>query len=261
MELKNSTILITGGSSGIGLELIKQLIGEGVNTIITTGRDVSRLEQVKRQFPQVHTFQSDVSDSFAISQLYREVVRQFPQLNIIINNAGIMRDLDLLTTNVDVNEITAEIEINLSGSIKMVQIFMPHLLTKKEAAIINVSSGLAFIPFPASPIYSAAKAGLHAYTRILRIQLKQTNIKVFELAPPSTETPLLDAFTGLVDSSQNMAVDKMVSIAIKGILNDNMEIKPGASKILKIMSRLAPETMLNFLDKTLQKARAKKVHS
>ncbi|MET3982087.1 putative oxidoreductase [Mucilaginibacter sp. UYP25] len=261
MKLKNSTILITGGSSGIGLELIKQLNEEGVNTIITTGRDASRLEQAKRQFPQLHTFQSDVSDTLAISQLYRDIIKQFPQLNIIINNAGVMRDLDLLTTKLDANEITAEIDINLSGSIKMVQTFLPHLVNQKEAAIINVSSGLAFVPFPASPVYSAAKAGLHAYTRILRIQLKQTNIKVFELAPPSTETPLLDAFTGLVDSSQNMAVDKMVNIAIKGILNDTMEIKPGASKILKLMSRLAPEFILNFLDKTLQKARAKKVHS
>ncbi|MGF7080967.1 SDR family oxidoreductase [Mucilaginibacter sp. UYCu711] len=261
MKLKNSTILITGGSSGIGLELIKQLNEEGVNTIITTGRDASRLEQAKSQFPQLHTFQSDVSDTLAISQLYRDIIKQFPQLNIIINNAGVMRDLDLLTTKLDANEITAEIDINLSGSIKMVQTFLPHLVNQKEAAIINVSSGLAFVPFPASPVYSAAKAGLHAYTRILRIQLKQTNIKVFELAPPSTETPLLDAFTGLVDSSQNMAVDKMVNIAIKGILNDTMEIKPGASKILKLMSRLAPEFILNFLDKTLQKARAKKVHS
>ena len=244
MKLKNSTILITGGSSGIGLELIKQLIDQGVETIIITGRDISRLEQVKRQFPQVHIFQSDVSDTLAISQLFKDVIWQFPQLNIIINNAGIMRDLNVLTTNLNVDEITTEIEINLSGSIKMIQTFLPHLLAQKAgAAIINVSSGLAFIPFPASPVYSGAKAGLHAYTRILRIQLKQTNIKVFELAPPSTETPLLDAFTGLVDSNQNMAVDKMVSIALKGILNDTMEIKPGLSKVLKIMSRLAPETM------------------
>ncbi len=261
MELKNSNILITGGSSGIGLELIKQLIEHRVDAIIITGRDISRLEQAKRQFPQIHIFQSDVSDTPAISQLFKDVTSQFPQLNIIINNAGIMRDLDLLTTKLDVSEITAEIDISLSGSIKMVQTFLPHFLNQKGAAIINVSSGLAFIPFPASPVYSAAKVGLHAYTRILRIQLKQTNIRVFELAPPSTETPLLDAFSGLVDSSQNMAVDKMVSVAIKGILNDTMEIKPGLSKILKIMSRVAPETMLNFFYKTLQKARAKKLHS
>lgn len=172
-----------------------------------------------------------------------------------------MRDPDLLTTNLSVKEIKAKVDINLSGSIQMVQTFLPHLLSRPAAAIINVSSGLAFVPFPASPVYSAAKAGLHAYTCILRLQLKHTNIKVFEFAPPSTEMPLLDAFTGLMDSSQNMAVKKMVNLSIKGILNDTLEIKPGLSKVLKLMSRLAPETMLNFFVKTLQKARAKKLHS
>lgn len=257
MELKNSTILITGGSSGIGLELVGQLIGQEAKTIIITGRDNSRLEQVKKQFPQVHTFQSDVSDTDAIAQLFRDVTRQFPELNIIINNAGIMRNLDLLATDLSIYEITSEIDISLSGSIKMVQTFLPHLLKRPSAAIVNVSSGLAFIPFPVSPIYSAAKAGLRAYTRILRLQLKKTSIKVFELAPPATETPLSDPFEGLVDASQNMKVEKMVKAAIKGILKDTYEIKPGASKILKLFSRVAPEIMLNFLDKTLQKAKDK----
>jgi uncharacterized oxidoreductase len=261
MELKNRTILITGGSSGIGLELVKQLIAQGAAGIIITGRDGEKLEQIKRIYPQIHIFQSDVSNLQAISKLADQITRQFPQLDIIINNAGIMRNIDLLDGDTDSNDITSEIDINLSGTIRMVQLFLPHLLNQPSAAIVNVSSGLAFIPFPASPVYSASKAGLHAYTRVLRLQLKTTNVKVFELAPPSTETPLQSAFAGLVDSSQNMAVEKMVNIAIKGILNDKLEIKPGLSKVLKIMSRLAPEAFLNFLDKTLQKARAKKLHS
>jgi uncharacterized oxidoreductase len=261
MELKNSTILITGGTSGIGLEFVKQLISQGPSAILITGRDIPRLEKVRQQYPQIHIFQSDASDSKAIQELFKTVTTQFPKLNIIINNAGIMRNLDLLNIKQDGQEITSEIDIDLSGPIRMVQQFLPHLLSRPSAAIVNVSSGLAFIPFPASPIYSAAKAGLHAYTRVLRLQLKETNIKVFELAPPSTETPLQKAFTGLVDSSQNMATDKMVNIAIKGLLSDQLEIKPGLSKVLKIMSRLMPEFFLNFLDKTLQKARVKNLHS
>lgn len=260
MKLKNSTVLITGGSSGIGLELVKQLIAQDVTDILITGRDISRLEQVKRQYPQVHLFQSDVSNPNDIQALYQSVIKDFPELNIIINNAGVMRNLNLLDAGLEKN-IATEIDINLSGVIRMVQQFLPHLLTKSSAAIVNVSSGLAFVPFPASPVYSAAKAGLHAYTRVLRLQLKATSIKVFELAPPSTETPLQSAFSGLVDSSQNMATDKMVNITIKGLLNDNLEIKPGLSKVLKIMSRLMPEFFLNFLDRTLQKAKAKNLHS
>jgi uncharacterized oxidoreductase len=261
MQLENSTILITGGSSGIGLEFVKQLIAHKPSAILITGRDISRLELVKHKYPQVHIFQSDVSDPEAIKQLYQMVTAQFPELNIIINNAGIMRNINLLDTGADQHDITAEIAIDLSGPIRMVQQFLPHLLGKPSAAIMNISSGLAFVPFPISPVYSAAKAGLHAYTRVLRLQLKATKIKVFELAPPSTETPLQKDFTGLVDSSHNMAADKMISIAIKGLLNDDLEIKPGFSKVLKLMSRLMPEFFLNFLDKTLQKTKSKNLHS
>ncbi|OKS89627.1 SDR family oxidoreductase [Mucilaginibacter polytrichastri] len=261
MKLKNSTILITGGSSGIGLEFVKQLIAQQPEAILITGRDISRLEQVRQQYPQVHIFQSDVSDPKAIMQLAETTIAQFPKLNILINNAGVMRNINLLDNIADQQSITAEIDIDLAGPILMVQQFLPHLLTQSSAAIINVTSGLAFVPFPISPIYSAAKAGLRAYTRVLRLQLKSTKVKVFELAPPSTETPLQKDFTGLVDSSHNMAVDKMIGIAIKGLLNDQLEIKPGFSKVLKFMSRLMPDFILNFLDKTLQKTRSKNLHS
>jgi uncharacterized oxidoreductase len=258
MELKNSTILITGGTSGIGLEFVKQLSQQGVAKIIVTGRNMSKLEQAKKQFPQIHIFQSDVSNPKDIESLYQKVVQQFPQLNIIINNAGIMRNMDLQDTRMDLENITREIETNLSGTIRMVCQFLPHLKTKETSAIVNISSGLAFVPFSASPVYSATKAGVHAYTQVLRLQLKHTKVKVFELAPPGTETPLMDTFTGIIDSRQNMKVDKMVRIAIKGILKNKMEIKPGLSKLLKFMGRLAPNFILNILDKSLDKAKAKK---
>lgn len=232
MELKNSTILITGGTSGIGLEFVKQLIPLGAAKIIVTGRDMAKLEQVKKQFPQVIAIESDVSDPEDIEQLYNQVVQQYPEMNILINNAGIMRNLDLQDTSMDLTNITQEIDTNLSGTVRMVHQFLPHLKTKEKSAIINISSGLAFIPFPAAPVYSATKFGIHAYTQVLRLQLKNTNVKVFELAPPDTDTPLLDDFSGIMDSSRNMKVDKMVRIAIQGILKDKKEIKPGVAKVL-----------------------------
>jgi len=177
MELTNNTILITGGTSGFGLELATRLMALG-NTVIITGRDQAKLNETKKMLPGIHIFQSDVSDPKAIELLYAQVVKQFPELNFLINNAGIMRKISLHDTSVGLLDITKEIEINLVGPIRMVQQFLPHLLSKPSAAIINVSSGLAFIPFPASPVYSAAKAGLHAYTRVLRLQLKKTSIKV-----------------------------------------------------------------------------------
>ena len=256
MELKNSTVLITGGTSGIGLEFVKQLMQQQA-TVIITGRDAAKLEQAKKQFPQIHTFQSDVSNPADIKQLYEQVTKQFPQLNIIINNAGIMRNMDLQDTRMSLEDITREIDTNLSGTIRMVHQFLPHLKTKKEATIVNVSSGLAFVPMSISPVYCATKAGIHSYSQSLRLQLKNTKIKVFELAPPGTETPLMDNFEGIVDSKQNMKVDKMVSIAIKGILKDKLEIRPGLSNVLKIMSRVAPNFIANMLHQTTEKAKKK----
>ena len=255
MVLKNSTVLITGGTSGIGLEFVNQLTQQGA-TIIITGRNADKLNQVKAQFPNIQVIQSDVGRQKEIELLHKEVTQQYPQLNILINNAGIMRNVDLQSTKYGIENIADEIEINLSGTIRMVHQFLPHLKLKKSAAIINVSSGLAFVPFPLSPVYSAAKAGVHAYTKVLRLQLKNTNVKVFELAPPSTDTPLQNEFSGLFDSNQNMKVEKMVNIAIQGILKDKLEIKPGMANVLKAMSRIAPNFIFNQINKSFEKAKS-----
>lgn len=263
MELKHSTILITGGTSGIGLEFVKQLTEQDANIIIT-GRNLDRLNETKKLFPKIQIFQSDVNNCKDIEQLYKNVTQQFPELNIIINNAGIMRNLDLQDASLGLENITEEIEINLSGIIRMNHQFLPHLKTKNSSAIANVSSGLAFLPFPLSPIYSAAKSGIHAYTRVLRLQLKKTNVKVFELAPPATETAIMNVFAKDLDletAGPVMKVDKMVKIAIKGIANNKFEIKPGMSKVLKFMARLAPNFFLKLMDETLEKAKVKKLNS
>lgn len=134
MDLKNSTILITGGTSGIGLELVKQL-GEKGATIIVTGRKMEALEQTKKRFPKVHTFQSDVSDPGEIRKLYQNVVGQFPELNILINNAVEMRLIDMHDTFYSLKNLIREININLSGIIQMAHQFLPHLIQKPAVAI------------------------------------------------------------------------------------------------------------------------------
>src|SRR5246500_1510988 len=174
MKLKGNTVFITGGASGIGYELTNQLAALG-NTILITGRDQVKLDRAKAAFPKIHTFQSDVSDPKAIAALYEQVTKQFPELNILINNAGIMRKINVHDRGGSLEGITREIEINLSGPVRMVKQFLPHLKTKTEAAIMNVSSSLAFVPLPISPVYCAAKAGLHSFTESLRVQLKDTN--------------------------------------------------------------------------------------
>lgn len=252
MRLNDNTILITGGTRGIGLELALQFQNLG-NTVIITGRNQSKLNEVKKRFPELHIFQSDVSNPDEIKGLFEKVTTQFSTLNVLINNAGIMRKINLHDTSMDLENINQEISINLSGPIRMVYQFLPFLKNQKEAAIMNVSSGLAFVPFPISPIYSATKSGLHFYTQSLRVQLKNTNIKVFELAPPLTNTDLQNAFTADdLKGSQAMETAKMVQYAIKGFGSNTLEIRPGPSNLLKIMSRIAPHFILNQMSKPVE---------
>ncbi|WP_031529772.1 SDR family oxidoreductase [Dyadobacter crusticola] len=255
MELRNSTVLITGGTSGIGLELVKQLTQLGANIIIT-GRSANALRETKTRFPKVHTFKSDVSNSDDIERLYQDVTGLFPELNIIINNAGLMRLIDLRDGALDLVDINTEIATNLSGTIQMVHQFLPHLLTKKSAAIVNVSSGIAFMSYSAAPIYSAAKAGVRAYTQALRLQLEDTNVKVFEMIPPGVKTNLQNDWVLKPSPGMMMDVDKMVSVAIKDLLKDQPELKPPMISVIKFATRLVPNVLLKYGHQEFKKIKA-----
>jgi uncharacterized oxidoreductase len=252
MELKNSTILITGGTSGIGLEFVKQLTEQGAR-IIVTGRQLDALNETKKKFPNVHTFQSDPGN---IEQLYKDVTQQFPDLNIIINNAGLMRLIDLQDTTLSLEDINREVTTNLSGTIQMVHQFLPHLTTKTSAAIVNVSSGIAFMPYTVAPIYSATKAGVRAYTQALRLQLEDTNVKVFEMIPPGVNTNLQNDWKVQPNPRMMMSVDKMVSVAINGLKKDKQELKPFLINVIKMASRIAPGLLLKFGHREFKKTKA-----
>ena len=248
MKLRDKTILITGGTSGIGLELAKQLLQRG-NTVIVTGRDQERLDAAKRTLPGLHIFKSDVSDPVAIAGLHASLVAQFPKLDVLINNAGVMRNIDLNQSRA-LDDITREININLSGPVRMVQQFLPQLKSRKDSLVVNVSSGLAFIPMPVSPVYCATKAALHSFTQSLRVQLKSSNVTVVELAPPAVETKLLRGeFEAEMKGQTAMDATVLAKHAIAGIEAGKLEIRPGLSNMLKLMSRIAPQFMLNQLVK------------
>jgi uncharacterized oxidoreductase len=248
MKMSGRTVLITGGTSGIGHELANQLLQKG-NTVIVTGRDQKRLDATSRALPAVHVICSDVSDPADIVNLYGTVTGRFPALDTLVNNAGIMRNLNLNLPR-DLQDVSQEIEINLCGPIMMVQQFLPHLKTRKDALIVNVSSGLAFVPLPIAPIYCATKAAMHSFTQSLRVQLARTSVTAVELAPPGTETPLLRGeFAAEMQGQKAMEVAVLVERAIAGIEAGRLEIRPGLANVLKAMSRLAPEFMLKQLTK------------
>jgi len=239
MKLEGRTILITGGTSGIGFEMAKQLIARR-NTVLITGRDQQKLEEAKSTLPGVHTFQSDASKPDDIQALRQRVSTEFPACDTLINNAGIMRNLNVSEPR-SLTDVTRELDINLNGPVQMVQEFLPHLKSRPNGMIVNLSSGLAFVPFPLSPIYSAAKAGIHAFTRCLRVQLKGSNVTVVELAPPGVETKLFRGeFEMEMKGQKGMAVDVLVTKAIAGIEAGKTEIRPGLSNVLYLMSRVAP---------------------
>jgi len=246
MELKNSTILITGGTSGLGLEFVSQLYKLGAKIIIT-GRNLETLNDTKRWFSEIHIFQSDVSNSKDIEKLYSEVTKLYPDLNVIINCAGIMNQIDLAKNELELESITQEIDINLSGTIQMVHKFLPHLIKQESAAIINVSSAIALMSYSIAPVYSASKAGVHAYTKALRLQLEKTNVKVFEVLPPGVKTNLQKDWKIPPPEGRMMTADKAVADTIKDILKNKFEITPGLARILKLLSRIAP----NYIEKNM----------
>jgi len=246
MKLHGKTVLITGGSSGIGLELAKQLLARG-NTVIVTGRDQAKLDATLRLLPGLHGFRSDVSDPAAIVELHTALLAQFPALDMLVNNAGIMRNLNLNRER-SLSDVSREIDINLSGPVRMIQQFLPHLKSRKGALIVNVSSGLAFVPMSIAPVYSATKAALHSYTQSLRAQLDGTGVTVVELAPPGVETPLFRSeFAEEMKDQKGMDVSVLVQRAIAGIEAGKLEIRPGLANVLKLMSRVAPQFMFNQL--------------
>jgi uncharacterized oxidoreductase len=253
MKLTGRTILITGGSSGIGFELCKQLIAQN-NTIIITGRDETNLKKTKDTFPKIHTIKSDVSDPAQIKALFTKVTTEFPALDVLINNAGIMKTLNFHDTAIGMDTLTQEIDINLNGPIRMAKTFLPFFKTKTDAAIVFVSSGLAFVPLPTSPVYCATKAAIHSFAQSLRVQLKNTKVKVFELAPPATATELLATMDKEdMKGVSIMKVEDMVRKCIEGMEKDCMEIRPGQANQLKLMSRLAPAFILGQLSKPVDR--------
>jgi len=256
MNLNENTILITGGSSGIGFEMAKEFLA-AKNKVIITGRNLERLEKAKQKLGDVEIIQSDVSNPDSIKKLYEQVSNEFPDLNILINNAGVMFTINLQDHNLSTDELTKEFDINVKGTIWMNDAFLPLLKKNENAATVTVSSGLAFVPLPISPIYCATKAALHSYTLSLRAQLKNTDVKVFELAPPATETELLADFSEEdMKGISSMTVQAMVADFLKGFSKDKYEICPGQSSQMKFMSRYFPGFILKQMSKTVDRMHA-----
>lgn len=203
MKLSGNTILITGGGSGIGRELAREFHAAG-NTVIVSGRRVQALEDLAASHPGILALPLDISDGAAIEAFARRVIAEHPGLNVLVNNAGIMQAEDII----DLRIAEATLTTNLLGPIRLTAALLAHLRSQPDAALINVSSALAFVPFAGAPVYSATKAALHSWTVSLRHQLRAAAVEVIELIPPAVQTELQP---GLSASPHAMPLDAFMA--------------------------------------------------
>ena len=187
MQTSGNTILITGGGSGIGRELAHKWHDLG-NTVIVAGRTQASLDETAAGHANIHTMIVDVGDADDLARFAKKVVEVHPAINVLVNNAGIMRFEDI-TEERELGDAEATIATNLLGPIRLIDGLIEHLKAQKNAAIINVTSGLAFVPMPRTATYSATKAAMHSYTVSLRAKL-EGKVEVMELAPPAVQTEL-----------------------------------------------------------------------
>ena len=186
MNITGNSILITGGGSGIGRALAEALHAKG-NSVVIAGRRERVLDDVTQANPGMASMVLDIQDKADIAAFAREAVTRFPALNVIVNNAGIMRP----ETQIDLAIAEETIATNLLGPIQRPAAVLPHWLAQPRATVVTVSSGLAFVPLAATPTYSATKAAIHSWSMALRHQLKDTSVEVVEIAPPYVQTELL----------------------------------------------------------------------
>ena len=206
MKLTGNTILITGGGSGIGRGLAEQLHKLG-NQIIIAGRRKQALDETVAANPGMKSLLLDIEDPADIQTFALQTAAEFPALNVLVNNAGIMRPENLLAQHLDLADAEATIKTNLLGPIRLTATLLPHLQKQSSAVIVNVSSGLAFLPLALTPTYCATKAAIHSYTESLRYQLRATQIEVLELIPPYVATRLMDG----ADDPRAMPLDQFIA--------------------------------------------------
>ncbi|MEV4034027.1 SDR family oxidoreductase [Streptomyces umbrinus] len=218
MKMTGNTILITGGTSGIGLGLALRLHEAG-NKVIVAGRRKELLDRITSEHPGIEALALDVADPASIARAAESVATSHPQLNVLVNNAGIMLPENLLDpASLPIAE--DHVTVNLLGTIRMTYAFLPLLEDKKDAVVMNVTSALAFVSLPITPTYNATKAALHSFSESLRVQLTASDVQVIEVPPPGVRTTLL----GQQDDENAMPLDDFLDETL-ALLHDRPDAK------------------------------------
>ncbi|QSB28816.1 SDR family NAD(P)-dependent oxidoreductase [Flavobacterium sp. CLA17] len=248
MKRNGNTVLITGGGTGIGLSMAETFLNEG-NEVIICGRTQVTLDEAKKRFPKLNTIAADISAQTGREIVAMEIGNRFPKLNVLVNNAGIYSVTDIMHPNY-IGTLKTELETNLVAPIALIKELMPILEKQSEATIVNVTSGYVFIPSAQSSAYSASKSALRAITQGLRFNLRKTKIRLVEVVPPAVDTKM--------NKGKNISLmtsELFAQKVFKGLINGQDEIIVGASKLGKLLSRLAPKLGFNKMNTEEEKQR------
>jgi uncharacterized oxidoreductase len=228
MNITDNTILITGGGSGIGLEIAKAL--STTNKIIIAGRNKEKLDAAAKGLENVFTIQADITNEQDVNRLIEEIKVNFGGLNILINNAGHAYAYTISDTSDTYSKAVAEFETNYFAPIRLTEKLLPLLKQQENAAVVNVSSIVAFAPGSHVPTYSDSKAALHSYTKILSHELaKDTSVKFFELMPPLVNTD----FSAEIGGRENgIPASEVADSFVNALINDTYEIRVGITEVL-----------------------------
>ena len=247
MDLKGKSAVITGGGSGIGLAITRALQSEGAKTLIV-GRDKARLNAVRGGNTLISTFAADISKGSERDGLIQHLLKDSSPVDIFINNAGTMQSIDLHRDGA-LSLLDSELALNLYAPIHFATALLPYLLKRPEAAVVNITSGLIYAPFGSAPGYSAAKSGLHDFTRSLRWQTRSSQLQVLEVMPPTVDTELTKHA-----KVPKIPPEVVARAVVKALKQGTTELRVGQAKALYFMSRLAPQAIFNMMNKMADKS-------
>lgn len=242
MHITNKTIVITGGTSGIGYQLVRQLYSH--NSLIVISRSTQKLSTLKKHFPNITIFQADLSKISELKLLIDGIVKQHNSIDILINNAAVQYTPHFIDDDFDYASIATEINLNFTSICSLCYLFLPAMIKNSESAIININSGLGLVPKTSSAVYCATKAALNSFSKSLRFQLENTNITVFQ------------SFLDLVDTSmtegrgQNkMTAEQATKNILNGVSLNNLDHNIGKVKWLSLLLRYAPSIATKIMKK------------
>jgi len=244
MKTEGNTILITGGSSGMGFEMAKLFSQKG-NTIIVIGRNKQKLDTAVSQLKNTIGIVCDVSSDTDVNMLVEKIMKEYPDINVVVNNAGRGHGYKLGIGVHAMDNALDEINTNYLSVVRLNEKLLPLLTKQPEAAIVNVTSEVVFAPKIVAPTYAASKAALHTYTMVLRLTLKQTSsVKVFEVMPSLTNTE----FSQGIGGSNGMAASVVAKALLDGMTKDEYEIHVGHTPITYKLFLSSPEDALNAIN-------------